>query len=477
MSERTLAKDGRPDDERQMGTAATYTLISGAMLTMLSFFIVNVALPAIGTDLHASPAALQLVIGCYGVATAALVVVGGRLGDGYGRKRLFVIGMAGFGVFSLLCALSPNIGTLLVMRAGQGASGALMTPQVLATISATLTGEHRTRAIGLFGAAGGVAGALGQVLGGILVEADIAGLQWRSVFLVTVPFSAIGCFFAQRLIPESKAQTRLAIDWLGAVLLILTLALLLFPLTEGRPLGWPLWIWLVMAGAIPAGAAFLLLQRRLDGTARTPLVPPSTIALRPLRLGLIVAVAFFTTFGGFMFVIAVATQSGAGMSALDGGLTLLSMGLGSLVVAIPLPALQRRYGGALMIVGWALQVIGYGALGAVILAAWPGITPWNLAAPLLIAGAGQCLVMMTLFGIVIEQVPVAQAGLGSGVLVTTQQTCIAFGAAIVGTAFLAMAATGWGQGGAFAATSIGIAAIAGCTIPLSRRLTQARSDT
>lgn len=473
MSERTLARDARPDDERHMGTAATYTLISGAMLTMLSFFIVNVALPAIGTDLHATPAALQLVVGCYGIATAALVVVGGRLGDGYGRKRLFLIGMAGFGVFSLLCALAPNIGTLLAMRGGQGASGALMTPQILATISATSTGRHRARAIGLFGAAGGLAGALGQILGGILVEANIAGLQWRSVFLVTVPFSIIGFFFAYRLLPETKAEKRLSVDWTGATLLVITLALLLFPLTEGRPLGWPVWIWLMMAAAVPVGIGFVLLQRRMDGSARTPLVPPSTIALRPLRLGLSVAVAFFTTFGGFMFVIAVATQSGAGMSALEGGLTLLSMGLGFLVVSFPLPALQRRYGGSLITAGWVMQVIGYGALGVVALAAWPAVTPWNLAGPLLVAGAGQGLVMMPLFGIVIEQVPVAQAGLGSGVLVTTQQTCLAFGAATVGTAYLALTTSSWGQGGAFGGVSIGIAVIALCAIPLSQRLAKA----
>ena len=474
MNERTLIRESAPDDEKRMGTAATYTLISGAMLTMLSFFIVNVALPAIGTDLHTTPAALQLVVGCYGIATAALMVVGGRLGDSFGRKRLFLIGMAGFGVFSLLCGLAPNIGTLLVVRVGQGASGALMTPQVLAIISATLTGGHRARAIGLFGAAGGLAVALGQILGGVLVEANVAGLHWRSVFLITVPFCVIAFFFAMRLLPETKAERRLAIDWLGAALLIVTLSLLLFPLTEGRPLGWPLWIWLTMAAAIPVGIAFVLIQRRMDGSERTPLVPPSTIRLRPLRLGLMVAVAFFITFGGFMFVIAIATQTGAGMSALEGGLTVLPMAIGFLAVSVPLPVLQRRYGGALITAGWILLAIGYCALGAVALAAWPDITPWNLAGPLLVAGAGQGLVMAPLFGVVIDQVPADQAGLGSGVLVTTQQTCLAFGAATVGTAYLALTTSSWGQGGAFAGTSFAIAVVALCTIPLSRRLAKAR---
>ena len=178
MSEQTLLRHVRTEDRSPMSLPAILALVSGAFLTMLSFFVVNVALPAIGTDLHATPAALQLVVGSYGIATAALVVVGGRLGDGFGRKRLFLIGLGGFALFSLLCALAPDIGTLLAMRAGQGASGAMLTPQVLATISATLTGAHRARAIGLFGAAGGIATAVGQILGGVLVAANIADLHW-----------------------------------------------------------------------------------------------------------------------------------------------------------------------------------------------------------------------------------------------------------------------------------------------------------
>lgn len=473
MSEQTLLRHARTEDRGPMSLPAILALVSGAFLTMLSFFVVNVALPAIGTDLHATPAALQLVVGSYGIATAALVVVGGRLGDGFGRKRLFLIGLGGFALFSLLCALAPDIGTLLAMRAGQGASGAMLTPQVLATISATLTGAHRARAIGLFGAAGGIATAVGQILGGVLVAANIADLHWRSVFLINVPLCLVALVVAWRLLPETKAERRISVDWIGAALLVFTLALLLFPLTEGRPLGWPLWIWLLLAAVLPVAVLFVLQQRHLERSGRVPLVPPSIMSLRPLRLGLGVAVAFFTTFGGFMFVVAIATQNGAGMSALEGGMTLLAMAIGFLAVSIPLPGLQRRYGGSLITAGWVFQAVGYASLGAVVLLVWPDITPWNLAGPMLIVGAGQGLVMMPLFGVVIEQVPVAEAGLGSGVLITTQQTCLALGAATVGTAYLAIAANGWGQGGAFGAVSFGIAVLALIAIPLSQRLTLA----
>ena len=174
-----------------------------------------------------------------------------------------------------------------------------------------------------------------------------------------------------------------------------------------------------------------------------------------------------------MFVVAIATQNGAGMSALEGWMTLLAMAIGFLAVSIPLPGLQRRYGGSLITAGWVFQAVGYASLGAVVLLVWPDITPWNLAGPMLIVGAGQGLVMMPLFGVVIEQVPVAEAGLGSGVLITTQQTCLALGAATVGTVYLAIAANGWGQGGAFGAVSFGIAVLALIAIPLSQRLTLA----
>ena len=460
----------RQTGEPVVGLAAVLTLLTGAFLPILSFFVINVALPSIGSDLHAGAAALQLVVASYGIANAVLVVVGGRLGDAFGRRRLFLVGMTGFTVFSLLCGLAPSVSTLLAARVGQGAFAALMTPQVLATIMAVLAGEQRGRAIGLFGAAGGIAAAAGQVLGGALVSADLFGLGWRTVFLFNVPVALVALVLAWRMVPESRAEERIPVDAVGAALLAITLVLLLLPMSEGRPLGWPVWIWLVLAAVLPAAGGWAGHQVRSERSGRVPLIPPSVLALRHMRLGLVNAVAYFGTFGGFMFAFALATQGEAGMSALEGGLTLMPLAVAFLLVSVFGPDLQRRWGAGIIARGWAIQVVGYAALAGFVHAEWPDVTPVNLALPMAVVGLGGGMVMMPLFGVVLAQVPPAQAGLGSGILITTQQTCIALGAATIGTLYLAWAGGSPGQGDALALVSLGIAAISLLALPVSLAL-------
>jgi EmrB/QacA subfamily drug resistance transporter len=449
---------------------AVLTLIGGAFLPILSFFIINVALPTIGTDLDASKAELQLVVGTYGIANAMLVVVGGRLGDAFGRRRLFLIGMAGFTLFSLLCGLAPNIEALLVLRIGQGALAALMTPQVLATIAATLTGVSRVRAVGMFGAAGGIGAAVGQILGGVLVSADIAGLGWRLVFFVNVPICLLVFIAAIVIVPETKAVDRLAVDGVGAVLLGVTLVFLLLPLTEGRALGWPLWTLLMLGAVVPMALLFGGHQRRTERVGKPALVPPSVLRLRGMQIGLTIAVAFFASFGGFMFAFALATQGEAGMSPLEGGLTYLPLAASFLIVSIYSAALQERWGPSIIARGWALQAVGYTSCGIVLWSLWPNIGPLTLAVPMFVIGFGSGLVMMPLFGVVMAQVPAEQAGLGSGILITTQQTCISLGAATVGTFYLAVSTSSLGQGGALAVVEFAIAAISIVAVPFSLRL-------
>lgn len=449
---------------RGFGPAALGTLLTGALLPILSFFVVNVALPSIGSDLHASPGALQLVVGSYGIANASLVVVGGRLGDGYGRRRLFLLGMLGFAVFSALCGLAPGIGLLLAARVGQGASAALMTPQVLATIAHTLTGADRARAVGMFGAVGGVAAALGQILGGVLVSADVAGLGWRAVFLLNVPIALVALALARRMVPETRAATRLPVDAAGASLLGLTLVALLLPMTEGRALSWPAWTWVLLLVAVPLAAGLAAHQRRAERAGRTPLVPPSVLALPQLRTGLAVAVLFFTGFGGFMFAFSLAAQAGAGLTALQCGLAILPLGAGFLLTSVAGPRLEARLGARVIALGGVIEAIGYTLLAVTAALVWPHITPENLAPAMFVGGVGQGLVMMPMFGVVLGQVPVQQAGLGSGILITTQQTCLALGAASVGTGYLWLAG-GFGVGTAFVAVA-GLVAVASVLVAL-----------
>jgi EmrB/QacA subfamily drug resistance transporter len=453
-----------------LGPLALTTLLFGAFLPMLSFFIINVALPAIGSDLQASSGELQLVVGSYGIANATLLVVGGRLGDGFGRKRLFLIGLTGFTLMSLICAIAPTIGVLLAARVVQGTAAAAMTPQVLASISSLLTGEHRARAMSMFGVAGGAAAALGQILGGVLVDADVFGLGWRAVFLVNVPVGLVALIAGVKLLPETRADRAQRVDLVGASLLAVTLVLLLLPLTEGRPLGWPLWTWGSLAAVVPAGVVLGLHQHRSEKAGNAPLIPPTVLRLRAMRIGLLLAVGFFTTFGGFMFVFALATQGEARMSPLEGGLSLLPMAIGFLITSIYGPRLQVRYGAGLIVRGWLIQAVGYGLLGGAAAMFWPDVTPLTLALPMLVAGFGSGLVMVPLMGVVVSQVPPAQAGLGSGILLTSQQTCLALGAATVGTAYLSLAGTSWGQGGALTAVALAITAISLLMVPVTRQL-------
>ncbi|HEY4022238.1 MAG TPA: MFS transporter, partial [Pseudonocardiaceae bacterium] len=267
-------------------SAGLITVLIGAALPIIDFFIVNVALPTIDTTLHASSATLELVVAGYGIAYALLMVLGGRLGDAFGRRRLFTVGLLAFTITSLACGLAPTALTLVLARVAQGASSALMLPQVLSTIQAATHGEHRSRALGIYGAVGGIGTVVGQLLGGALVSADIAGLSWRPIFLVNVPIGIVGLLLAKRNVPETRSANPIGIDRLGTVVLGLAMLTLLVPLMEGSALGWPAWMW-VSLGAFPfAAAAFVLIEKRAERAGRVPLLPPSIMRMPSIRRGL-----------------------------------------------------------------------------------------------------------------------------------------------------------------------------------------------
>src|SRR5580704_14878985 len=244
----TLApQPGKAAGPATLTTAGLTVILIGVLLPMVDFFIVNVALPTIDADLRASQPMLELVVSGYASAYALLLVLGGRLGDSLGRKRLFLIGMAAFTLTSLACGLAPTAGFLVGGRIAQGASAALMVPQVLATIQAATTGERRTRALGKYGATSGLAAVLGQVLGGLLVAWNLDGTGWRPIFLVNVPIGLAGLVLAKRYVPDTRHGNAARVDGKGTVLLGLTVLAVLLPLTEGRSLGWPVWTFVLLA--------------------------------------------------------------------------------------------------------------------------------------------------------------------------------------------------------------------------------------
>lgn len=469
---RTAAPEtaGRPTAaERALSPLGLFTVLLGAALPLIDFFIVNVALPTMDRDLNAGPAVLELIVAGYGVAYAVLLVLGGRLGDSFGRRRLFLAGMAAFGLTSLACGLAPTAWSLVGARVAQGAAAALMLPQVLATIHSATTGARRARALSMYGATAGLSMVAGQILGGVLVAADIAGTGWRAVFLVNVPVALIGLALAVRTVPETRSERPAPVDVPGTVLLALSLITLMVPLTEGRAAGWPLWTWLLL-GAFPfVAAAFYAVERRADRAGRTPLLPPSLFALRGLRRGLPMVVPFSIGFGGFMFVIAVALQQGLGYGPVAAGTALVPMAAAFFVASLMGPRLVGRYGSRVVTAGGVVQAVGLALLMPAVWRDWPDLSLAGLLPGVALAGFGQGLQLPVLFRIVLADVPTDRAGVGSGVMVTTQQSSLALGVATLGTLFLSLAPS-VGMGHALVITLAAQLAAVAVTLLLSLRL-------
>ncbi|MFE7414143.1 MFS transporter [Streptomyces laurentii] len=424
-----------------LGSLGLFTVLLGASLPLVDFFIVNVALPTIDHDLSAGPALLELVVAGYGLAYAVLLVLGGRLGDLFGRRRLFLAGMAAFGVTSLACGLAPDAWSLVGARVAQGAAAAMMLPQVLATIHSSTKGPARARALSLYGATAGLSMVAGQVLGGVLVAADIAGTGWRSVFLVNVPVAAAGLLLAARTVPETRANRPAPVDLPGTLLLALALVTLLAPLTEGRAAGWPLWTWLTLAVSPFTAGAFWWVERRADRRGAVPLVPPSLLGLVSLRRGLGLVFLLSSGFGGFMFVIAVALQQILGLGPVASGLALAPMALAFFGASLAGPRLVRRWGTRVVAVGGLFQMLGIGLLAWTAWRSWPDLTVTGLVPGMAIAGLGQGLQLPVLFRVVLSEVPAERAGVGSGVMVTTQQSALTLGVASLGSFFLSLSAS------------------------------------
>jgi MFS family permease len=422
--------------------AGLVTVLLGAALPIVDFFIVNVALPTIDTDLKASTATLELVVAAYGITYALLLVVGGRLGDAFGRRKLFTAGLTAFTITSLACGIAPTAELLVIARAAQGASAALMLPQVLSIIQATTHGEQRSRALSFYGATGGISTVVGQLLGGVLVAANIGGTSWRPIFLVNVPIGIVGLLMARKTLPESRAANPVGVDRLGTALLGFSMLSLLVPLMEGKALGWPAWSIVLLALFPLAAAAFIAVERRHERAGGIPLLPPSVLQMPSMRRGLSVGVPFFAGFGGFMFVYAVTLQDGLHLGPLGSGAALTPMAVGFFATSLAGPRLVEKLGHRVVMIGAGVQLLGLLTLIGTTLAAWPDLNVFDLAPGMLLLGIGQGMAMTTLFRIVLSKVPTELAGVGSGVLTTTQQTSLALGVATLGSLFASLSAPG-----------------------------------
>lgn len=419
---------------------ALVVVLTGYVLSIVDASIVNVALNSISDDLHSGPAALELVVSGYGLTYALGLVLGGRLGDAFGRRRLYAYGLAAFTVTSALCGLAPTIEFLVTARLLQGAAAAMLVPQVLATIQAATQGQARARAIGMYGATAALGMVIGQILGGLLVSLDVAGIGWRSVFAINVPIG-VAALLAIRRVPATKADTKPGFDPVGTLLFGVTMVCLLaVAVAAASPgLGWSLWLWSLLAVAAVGALALVRTERGLEARGGSPLLPPSVLSHPGMRRGLAAMVPFSAGFGAFLFVYALIAQGHFGFGGLSSGGVLMPFAVAFFVVALFTPRIAAALGGRIVTLGSLVQGTGLLLLALVMWMGWPHPSLALVLVGIGFFGAGAALIGPTLFRMILADVPPAQAGMGSGVLVTSQQMATALGATVGGTLYLSLA--------------------------------------
>lgn len=411
-------------------------VLAGIFMPTLDFFIVNVAVPSIQKGLHTGDAAVQLVIAGYGIAYAAGLITGGRLGDLYGRRRIFVVGLALFTLTSLFAGLAQNTGELITARITQGLAAAVVTPQVLAVITTAFTGKSRGAAFNAYGLCVGLAGVFGQILGGALIDANIDGLGWRSIFLINVPVGVLALALAPKLVPESLGEGRRdRLDLVGMLLVSGGLTAVVLPLVEGRQERWPAWTWTLLAASVPLLILFVAQQNRLGKRNGSPLISLSLFRERAFSAGLAVTLIYFLAMGSFFLLLALYLQQGRGLSPLRSGLLFITVGAGFFITSAIAPAVSAKLGRQVLAVGALGVAAGYAitAEAAEHIAAH-GSLGW-LIPGLLVSGFGMGFVTAPLSSTVLARVVPRHAAAASGALSTAQEAGGAIGVAIVGIVY------------------------------------------
>jgi MFS family permease len=452
-------------------------LLAGAFLPPLDFFIVNVALPSIRGELGASSSAEQLVISSYAGLYAVTLITGGRLGDLYGRGRVFFLGLIGFAGASLLCGLAGSPWMLIAGRALQGVTAAVMAPQALASVQAIFPEAEKPRALSLYGAVFGLASVVGQALGGVLISADLWGLGWRAIFLVNLPVAILVVLFGIPLLKETRAQDARRLDLGGTALSISTLGALIVPLIEGREAGWPPWSWLSLMAAPVLAWLFWRYETRLAQAGGTPLIDPAAMQAPGLGRALLIALLFYAI-APFFLLFSVYLQEALHATALGAGLVFLPFGAGFLLGPLSTPLCRRILGAYVNPVGMGLEAAGFAGLAWVIVAAPAGVppAPVPLAAILFVIGFGQGMALPTLMRMVTGRVAPALSGMIAGIASSTLQVGTALSVAVIGGIFYTLlgartdpAALTQAFIGAILCIAACLAAGAGLSITLARR--------
>ncbi|GLL01271.1 hypothetical protein GCM10017581_030120 [Dactylosporangium matsuzakiense] len=417
-------------------------VLAAEVMDLLDATVIAIAGPSIRADLGGGTAFLQWLAAGYTLAFAIGLVTGGRLGDIFGRRPMFLAGAAGFTLMSLLCAVAPGPAWLVAFRVLQGLCGAVLIPQGLGLIKAAFPPEKLGAAFGAFGPVMGLSAVGGPILAGVLVDADLFGTGWRAIFLINLPIGLAALAGAAFVLPRNDDRDAgLRLDLPGTALLAGALLLLVYPLVQGRELGWPAWCWAAMAASLPALWLFARYERRRVRAGCTPLVEPSLLAKRRFNAGLVVGLILFAGMMGLSLILSVYLQLGRGYTPVRAGLTQAPWALGTALGAIAAYSLNTRFGGRKVLVGGvAVIAVGVAAFLVTLAATGTSTSPWPLLPALLVLGFGMGASMTPYFDLVLAAVDPHELGSASGTLTAAQQIGGAMGVATLGTAYFS-----WGS--------------------------------
>jgi EmrB/QacA subfamily drug resistance transporter len=420
-------------------------LMCGTFLVVLDFFIVNVALPSMQRDLHASSSGLEWVVAGYGLTFSALLIAVTRLGDRWGRRRMFSMGVALFVLASAACGAAPTTELLVGARLVQGVAGAMVSPMVLALVGDVYAGPRMPRAIGVYSTVMGLAAATGQLIGGVLIHLDLGGSGWRAIFWVNVPIGIAALVLAPRMLPERRDATATRPDTTELLLATATLTAVLLPLLEGRRLGWPEWTWASLGLAVVTAVLTVARSRSLLRRGRRPLVAPAAFGSTTVRVAIAAQGLLFVGMASYFLVLALYLQNGRGLGALASGAVFT-------LVAVPYMAgtgnqrrLAARLGRATVPVGASTFALGHLALLVAVAENGVGGPVAALAPGLALSGFGMGMTLTALIDAAMSQVEPASSGTVSGVLSTVQQVGNALGVAVVGMVFFGALSGGYAR--------------------------------
>ncbi|WP_330183147.1 MFS transporter [Nocardia sp. NBC_01503] len=411
-------------------------ILTAMFMAMFDWFVINVAASSLQHDLGAGEAALELVVGGYGFAYASGLITGGRLGDLYGHRRMFVIGMTAFAAASLLCGLAWSAWALVGFRVLQGITAAAMVPQMLALINTMFPPAERPKAMAAFGATIGIGAVSGQVLGGVLLDLDLFGWGWRTIFFINLPIGLIAALLAARWLPRHEQTHRPRLDPIGVLGISAALALVLIPVTMGRPEGWPVWTWASMAAALPVLLLTLSYESALARRGGQPVLDTGLIRERVFAAGMLISGGYLAFFAGFMLCLTLLLQNGLGMSPLAAGLTFAPLGIAFATSSLFARKVAERIGNRVMVLGTGISLTGLAITVGVL--AWYGssITALTLIPGMILVGTGNGMTIPSAIGAVLSSgIPAHQSGMAAGVLTTAQQFGNAIGATVLGTIF------------------------------------------